>query len=190
MPKTYESLFSRTILFFRNLQLIAINELRHNNLKVYNDEGYGGQEIQLFPAYRFLLEYHNGNYYSAEKNFSNWYFESYVKYFNVPKSKGGMMHGSLDSRVREKILKKIEPTTIIGNRKIIMHEIETLVLNKFNLYKSIKRDGISLIKRDRIRVVDQDKFLILKGGHHRVAICKILGLDYVPVYIEVANVKN
>lgn len=101
-----------------------------------------------------------------------------------------MMHGSLDSRVRENILKKIEPTTIIDNRKIIMHEIETLVLNKFNLYEAIKRDGISLIKRDRIRVVDQDKFLILKGGHHRVAICKILGLDYVPVYIEVANVKN
>jgi ParB-like chromosome segregation protein Spo0J len=79
---------------------------------------------------------------------------------------------------------------IISNRKIIMQEIEALVLNKFNLYESIKKDGISLIKRDRIRVVEQDKFLILKGGHHRVAISKILGLDYVPVYIEVANVKS
>lgn len=69
MPKTYDSLFSRSILFLRNLQLMAINELRHNNLKVYNDEGYGGQEIQLFPAYRFLLEYHNGNYDIAEKIF-------------------------------------------------------------------------------------------------------------------------
>jgi len=190
MFRTYNSLSSRTILFFRNLKLVAIKELRHNNLKVYNYEGYGGQEIQLFPAYRFLLEYHNGKCLSAKKNFSNWYFESYLKYFNVSKSEGGMMHGSLDCRVRENILKKIELTTIISNRKIIMQEIEALVLNKFNLYESIKKDGISLIKRDRIRVVEQDKFLILKGGHHRVAISKILGLDYVPVYIEVANVKS
>ena len=177
-------------MILRGLHLVSINNIRHNNLKIYVKEGYGGQKIQLFPPYNFLLDYHNGNRSRAQDNFTNWYFESYLKYFNKDKFEGGMKLGSLDIRVRQRISEKIDSQIILRNKEIILNEISILVTKKFSLYDSIKAKGLNLLLRDRIRAVAFKRSFILKGGHHRVAISKILGFESVPIYIETPNVKN
>jgi hypothetical protein len=174
----------------RSLQLVPIDSLRHNDLKIYVNEGYGGQKIQLFPPYNFLLDYHNGNRSRAQKNFTNWYFESYLKYFNTEKFEGGMKLGSLDVRIKKLISERIDSPIILRNKKVILNEISVLVIKKFLLYDSIKAKGFNLLKRDRIRAVAFGGLLVLKGGHHRVAISKILGFESVPIYIEASNVKH
>jgi len=169
---------------------VEIKKLRHSNLKIYSEEGYGGKQIEFFPPFKFLLQYHVGNKSNSEANFTKWYFDSYLKYFNEPKSIGGMKFGSLDSRIRKLNIGEINSKTIVRNSSIVINEIKVLVSNKFHLYESIKKDGLNLFKRDRIRVVNKSGKFLIEGGHHRVAILKILGYRSAPVYIEDAHAKS
>jgi hypothetical protein len=184
MANLFYSVLVKYIMKSRAHSLIEIKSLFHNNLAVHNIEGYGGRHIQFFPPYNFLMDYHRGNRVEAEIKFIKWYFDSYLKYYNVPKKMGGMEHGSLDEIIRRYNFSEISPHMIMKNEEIILFEIRKLVWNKFNLYHSILENGYSLIKRDSIKAIFLQNKFILKGGHHRVAICDILGMRSVPVRIE------
>ena len=74
---------------------IVLNDILHNDLKFYNESGYGGKNINKWPFYQFIKMWVNGNCKQARDLWIEWLIIEFKKYCTKVKSKGGMYQGSV-----------------------------------------------------------------------------------------------
>jgi hypothetical protein len=170
---------------------VLIDSVRISDLKFYIEEGHGGMHISSFPPYLFFKMYLSGDVYRAISNFVVWYDCQFQKYFNIPKSEGGMKKGSLHKliiqRHKDNGINLNEDDIINLSSDIYMQAIKERVQQRFDLLESIKNNGYKKINKDVIFAIKKGDNIYLQGGHHRCAIRHLLGYKY--IYIKVIKEK-
>ena len=155
--------------------------------QVSNSEGWGGKPIEYFPPFGFFLSYHRGKHSSAERDFSEWYYEQFLKkeYALVPKRNGGMFDGSLFNEVA-----RLDPAIRVQlahgqlselDVQLVWQAIRNRVHQRWQLYISIAEEGFIPARGNCISVASIDGKLEIQNGHHRLAILKILGYQSAPM---------
>lgn len=155
---------------------VPFTQLRHNNLPAYVAEGYGGKEIEAWPVYDFFVEYLSGDMGGATEAYVAWYMEQLASYADVPKSQGGMLHGSLFTLIERETGKSFSETTVAEREAVVRVRVK----QRFALLTRIVGEGYRVEKGDRIEAVRNGKYVYLKGGHHRAAALRALGEEDMP----------
>ena len=162
---------------------ILLSNILHNDLKYYNESGYGGKQIEKWPFYKFIKLWVSGNYKQARDLWIEWLVNEFNKYGNKAKSKGGMYQGSVHHYSLNYV-----------NKNKNEHWIDALLINKINvkkgaallvdkrieLIRSVINKGYSVELTDPIFAVRKGNRYVLKGGHHRAAIMHVIGHDSLP----------
>lgn len=168
---------------------IKIKKLIHDDSSCYIKEGYGNQHISYFPPYTFFKSYVNGEIEKAVSEFTQWYDNQFRKYHNTPKAEGGMYKGSLYRLIKHNHKKYgIELKENLENldQQIYWNSIKERVQQRISLLESIKEEGFKE-NGDTIVAVKKGDNYILKGGHHRCAILKLLEYETMPVKVYEEN---
>lgn len=162
---------------------VNINKIRAIDLKCYTDEGYGGRHISFFPPYTFFKVYLHESESKGILMFVDWYRKMFNRYYNVPKTLGGMRHGSLYKLVEKNHLKKnIILNSDLSNLSDVVYEqsLQERVAQRFELLESIRCKGF-IKTGDAISGISKNGFVYLKSGHHRCATLHLLGYREVSV---------
>ena len=158
---------------------VSINKILHVDRPVYNKEGYAGKTVFSWPIYRFFKLYHSGQKEKALQSFTDWYTEQYKKYSGCGKSKGGMKGGTLE-KLYHNLQKNYNGNTSFENA------VEIRVKQRFSLFESILTQGYIINESAPLQALktNNDQFILLNGGHHRVAILAAIGYNEIPmVYV-------
>jgi hypothetical protein len=158
---------------------VSINEILHVDKAVYEKEGYAGKPVFSWPIYDFFKLYHSGQIEKAQQYYAEWYIEQYNRYSGYAKSQGGMKRGTLD---------RLYNSLKNSNNGNISFEsaVQIRVKQRFYLFEKILAEGYIPNHKTPIQVlrINYDQFLIISGGHHRVAIMAAIGYKEVPmVYV-------
>jgi len=167
-------------LFLKNVPLSSI---RHNDLHCYVTEGFGAKPIEEWPFFSFFESYVSGERETAIQNFKDWYKDQLDKYHNVPKNKGGMLHGSLYSLLEEKCDKPFIEVDESCKDKVIYER----VLQRFKLLEDIDKFGYKENNTERIDAFKKNGNVYLRGGHHRAAILLALNKKELPNVLVFPN---
>ena len=162
---------------------ILLESTVHNDAEIYIRSGYGGKKIKNWPFYKFIKMWVNGNRKQARSKWIDWLLKEFNKYKLVPKSKGGMYHGSvhLYSLKFKNINKKnflLDPSLICNNS--IRKGASTLVDRRIQIIRSIVKNGYKIDLADPIFAIKKGKLYTLMGGHHRAAVLCVLGYKKLP----------
>lgn len=158
------------------LQDVPLADIRHNDLRSYCAEGFGGKPIDDWPVYRFFTMYREGNREEAVREFEDWYMDQLEKYAMVPKRDGGMCRGSLYSLIEKKCGVPFEKAEVSCRKTAIRER----VLQRFGLLDTIQSHGYRAGEAERIDAFREKGLVYLTGGHHRAAILKALGEEKLP----------
>lgn len=162
---------------------LLLNSILHNDLKYYNESGYGGEHIEKWPFYKFIKLWVSGNCEQARNLWIEWLVSEFNKYCNKAKSKGGMYQGSvhrysLNFLNNNKNEYWIDALSI--NKTNIKKGAAVLVDKRIELIKSVINKGYSIQLADPIFAVRKGNRYVLKGGHHRAAIMHVIGHESLP----------
>ena len=162
---------------------IVLNNILHNDLKFYNESGYGGKSIKKWPFYPFIKMWVNGNCKQARDLWIKWLVSEFYKYCIKAKSKGGMYQGSVHKYAMDHIHKNknelwLNPTLL--SKKNVKQGATVLVDRRIKLINSIVNKGYQINMDDPIIAVKIDNRFVLKGGHHRATVMYILGYEKLP----------
>lgn len=169
---------------------VPLSSIRHSDRKCYVQEGHGGREIEVWPIYRFIHQYVNGDMEQAREDFADWYLDQFMKYRHVPKQLGGMRGGSLARVVEGEVV----AAPVAGGRSReagtdesydeanarLQKAIALRVEQRLELVESIRVDGYTPNLSDPVLAIKQNHCLYLEGGHHRAAVLKALGWSVFP----------
>ncbi len=169
-------------MFYKTIQNVPFNILRHNELPCYKKEGYGGEHISKWPVYLFFSLYHRNRQETAMTVFTKWYDEQLQRYSNIKKTKGGMYKGSLYKLVEKKSGLPFHQTDI----GVIHDAIQERVEQRFKLLCSIKEKGYNK-NTELVEGYWAGECIYLLGGHHRAAALLVLGHKSFP---EIKVYKN
>ena len=162
---------------------IVLNNILHNDLKFYNESGYGGKSIKKWPFYPFIKMWVNGNCKQARDLWIKWLVSEFYKYCIKAKSKGGMYQGSVHRYALNYIDEnkhKYWVDALLINKISIKRGAALLVDRRIELIQSIMHKGYMVQLADPIFAVRKDNLYVLKGGHHRAAIMHVIGHDSIP----------
>lgn len=157
------------------LKSVPFSQIRHNDVKCYLDEGFGGKPIEAWPPYSFFRGYIDGDTKKAHEDFYHWYREQLGKYHNIEKSDGGMYKGSLYRLIESETQKPFDQVDEEAVSKAIHKRVE----QRFALLDSIRTNGYKE-GGETIKGVRRGGFVYLLGGHHRAAILRALGFKELP----------
>lgn len=165
--------------------MTPIEIIRCDDLMVYVEEGYGGKHISFFPPYHFFKKYLEGDKDEAFQSYVRWYEDQVKKYYNTPKSLGGMKFGSLYKLIE----KRHQNNNIVLDAgftnlddKILKNSIEERVLQRFTLLETIQQEGFKETD-DNLYGIEKNNYIYLRGGHHRCAITFLLGYKTLPIKV-------
>lgn len=157
---------------------INIDAIRHDDKYCYVFEGHGGRPVYTWPIYRFYYMYIHESKKKAKEGYELWYLDQYMKYRFFSKKKGGMLEGSLDRLV---VSKKDNGKV---DEQVLLQAIAERVKQRFDIANSIMNDGYIPNHDDPIKGIKKGTTVLLKCGHHRVAILAALGKNIVPnIYV-------
>ena len=162
---------------------ILLKSVVHNDAEIYIRSGYGGKKIKKWPFYKFIKLWINGNHRQARSKWIDWLLNEFNKYKCIPKSRGGMYHGSVHfySLKFKNINKKkllLDPTLI--SKDSIKNGASILVDRRIKMISSIVKNGYKIDLADPIFAVKTGNLYTLMGGHHRAALLYILGYKKLP----------
>jgi len=171
---------------------VSIEVIIHNDLYYYVLEGYGGKSVENWPFYGFFYEYYYGDKEKAFKNFCSWYIEQFSKYFDKPKKLGGMYRGSLYTLIEKRykehgLVFNHENIEKVVKQEIFLESIAERVKQRFEMFDNILQYGYNPDIGSNIYAVKKNKYVCLKGGHHRCAALKVLGYNNLPGVLVYPN---
>lgn len=167
-------------------QDIDLQKILHNDLKIYNDSGYGGSTIAEWPFYHFINMWIKGNKENARYNWVDWLVSEFSKYSLEKKQDGGMLHGSVHHFAVNslnddlELKKKCISNPILIKKEYIEKGAQVLVDKRIELISSILKNGYNQNLSDPIFAIKKKNMYILKGGHHRAAVLFILSYNKLP----------
>ena len=171
-------------MFGKTIEDISIDMIRHDDRYYYVAEGYGGKPVHAWPIYRFYYMYIHESKEKAKINYEAWYVDQYKKYRFVEKRRGGMLGGSLDRLVTQKIRNGE------SDESLFMQAISERVDQRYALADTIINDGYIPRQSDPVEGIRKDKSIVLIRGHHRTAILAALGNDVVPLVHVYNNTRS
>lgn len=182
MAKLIHRLLS--IIGSRDLTDVPLAALRHDDKKCHLEEGSGAKPVEFWSIYKFFADYADGREEAAVNDFTAWYLRQYERYSRVDKSLGGMRNGSLS-----RVIAKATAADSTGKNdaqppsqsKIIREAVEAFVRERLQLLDSIRDSGFSISGRVKIIGVRRKGLVMIRNGHHRIAVLKALGYSHVPL---------
>ena len=160
----------------KTVKSVKINDLVCDDRLVYVKEGYGGRHIKHFPVVLYLQKWDNGKVADALTGYATYLSGLFLKYQNTPKRVGGMKTGTFNMTYKNLRLRCAGAS--------FYDAAMLIVLQRFALFDSIKRDGFFLDydknNKKQVRVKPHGKVFKIAEGHHRVACLYVLGYHKVP----------
>ena len=162
---------------------LVINDFVHNDLKCYVKSGYGGKNIKVWPFYKFIKMWVNGNRDQARILWINWLIKEFLRYRLDEKSIGGMFQGSVHRYAVDHIninKKKCWLYPSLLSKTQVKQGAAALVDRRIKMISSIINKGYRINLKDPILVVKVNNYYVLKGGHHRATVMYVLGYKKLP----------
>jgi len=175
------------------MSTVPISILLHNNSQAYLQEGYGGQPIDVWPFYTFIIKYISGQTDEARSEWTDWLVEQFGRYKYWDKDSGGMFGGSVHkgasnffSRTNNNEL--IDPNSLSSDN--IRKGAEMLVDRRLSMFDSIRTTGYHPSLGSKVLgVIQPDRYIVLKSGHHRAATLRALGYENMPEVKVISSIR-
>jgi hypothetical protein len=170
---------------------VPIRLIRHDDQPCFMQEGHGGKPVEDWPIYSFFSRYLNGEREAATRAFHDWYLVQYERYWNAPKSLGGMRGGSLSRLLKAMHAEhglSFDGDPSKAEQQVLEGAVLRLVRRRFDLADDIRTNGYDEAAGIPVEGVRRLDKVFLTGGHHRVAILRALGRTSVPAVVIYPNV--
>lgn len=120
---------------------VTFSSIRFDIKECYLKEGYGGKPIECWPVYDFYGAHLAGDLKSATELYKEWYTEQFKRYREIPKARGGMLHGSLDQLILDRHRQRGMSTADGYDARVVSEAISQRVGERFWLIDSIRQKG-------------------------------------------------
>lgn len=162
---------------------LKLSEIVHNDLECYIKSGYGGKYIENWPFYNFIKNWVEGDCKNSRSMWINWLTNEFFKYKLEKKSNGGMYQGSVHRYALNFLSKNkqeywINPSLL--SESCVEQGAAMLIDRRIDMIRSIKNKGYQINLNDQIFAINLNTKYVLKGGHHRAVVMRILGYNELP----------
>lgn len=162
---------------------VPLDAIGHDDRSCYRSEGVAGLPIDQWPIFAFYRSYAAGEREAALRGFEQWTRAQFEKYALVPKHLGGMSGGSLSRLVERRhreIGRLFDGNPHHADPEVVASAVRERVRGRLDLLDTIARDGYRLELAGDVLGIRRGAMVLLREGHHRAAILRVLGADCFP----------
>jgi hypothetical protein len=162
---------------------VPLDAIGHDDRPCYRAEGVAGLPIDRWPIFAFYRAYAAGEREAALERFERWTRAQFDQYALVPKHLGGMSGGSLSRLIEQR--HRAQGLPFDGDPRhadpeVVASAVRERVRERLGLLDTIAKDGYRPELAGDVLGIRRREMVLLREGHHRAAILRVLGADCIP----------